>query len=266
MSRPTSPLRLLFATFLLLVFTPGASVAQNALAFDGADDYVAVGDPLNPTTALTIEAWIKVIDATSAGRIVSNRGSAGGYDVDVFDDGSRVDLRLAFDGGQMATADFSAHVGIWTHVAASWGGPGSGRVRLYINGSIEAQNDFAGAPTASVDNLTIGRMSAWFYFHGSIDEVRIWDAELAPATIQARMNWPVSNTHPNWGSLMAAWSFDEGAGQTAASAVASPAMDGALGSTAGADTGDPTWTADAAPLPVPPNTFARMKAAYRDGR
>jgi len=109
---------------VLLSLIPATALAQTnmALDFDGVDDYVEVGDPVNLTGPLTLEAWVFARSATNSRRILSNRFGAG-YEMDVDDSGPTIQLRLSFDGISRGSADFEPFMNTWTHVAATWGGP-----------------------------------------------------------------------------------------------------------------------------------------------
>ncbi len=264
-SRSYAQALIILSALASLVTGPGSVTAQtnHCLAFDGVDDVVVVPDPVNAASALTIEAWVKVANATDHGRIVANRSGSTGYDLDVSDSGSGANLRLALNGGISLSIPFDAYMGTWTHVAATWGGPGSQRTRVYVNGAMITQNSAAGDLVASAGLLRIGRMVV-NHFDGSIDEVRIWNAELDEATLSSWMHRGLQDTHPQWGSLLGAWSFDEGAGQVAASLVNSPALDGTLGLSTGVESRDPSWDTGAAPLPVERKSFGAIKGTYRD--
>lgn len=66
----------------------GLPAGNNALDFDGVNDYVEVADPVDVIGPLTIEAWILVRDATTGGRIVTNTWNNTGYDLNIYDGGS----------------------------------------------------------------------------------------------------------------------------------------------------------------------------------
>ena len=252
---------------LLLLATAGPALSaggDHSLSFDGTDDVVWVPDPVNPTAGLTIEAWVHLDGTDLNGRIATNRVASLGYDLSIYDPGGGVELRYGHNGGLVLNVPMGDPVGEWVHVASTWGGPGTGRARLYIDGVQVAEMDWADDLLDSTDNLRIGVLfSQSTYFKGLIDEVRIWDAELDGTTIATWKNWTLSSDHPNWSDLMGYWRFEEGAGQTVASEVNSPAYDGELGSGSGTDSQDPAWEANGAPLPVEKTSFGRIKNAYR---
>ncbi len=94
-------------------------------------------------------------------------------------------------------------LGRWQHIAASWG---AGGLRLYINGKLSGGDPYNGpAPWYSVTNL-LG-CSSWpgSFFHGQIDEVRLWSIARDEAEIQGDMHQPVETPQPH---LQGYWRFD----------------------------------------------------------
>jgi len=255
----------LMAIGVLAVMVTSIASAQtnHALDFDGTNDYVEVPDPVNLDGVFTLEAWVLVRTATMGGRIISNRAGADGYTLDVFDDDVDIELRLALNGGNAVTADFASHMNQWTHVAVTWAGTTDITARAFINGQLAGENGFGGTINPSPGNLMIGTMQGAFLFDGLIDEVRIWSTEIEEGTIEAWMDRAVTDDHPARDALEGYWRFDEGSGQVASSEVNSPALDGELGSTPGADDNDPTWAASGA-TPVREISVGRLKERYRN--
>ena len=65
-------------------------------------------------------------------------------------------------------------------------------LRLYVNGTQVATQDAVRHVIASTGALRIGGNSIWGeYFHGSIDEVRVYSRALSAAEIQADMSTPI---------------------------------------------------------------------------
>ncbi len=94
--------------FVLLMLPSLASAAPvrntfSALHFDGIDDFVKVDDPIQCTTGpLTLEAWVYMDSLNSGGRIVGNRYSGDGYEMDIHPaDGGGFEVRLSFNASVM---------------------------------------------------------------------------------------------------------------------------------------------------------------------
>jgi hypothetical protein len=81
---------------------------------------------------------------------------------------------------QWAKSGWVPQLGVWTHVAGSWGNPGSYAIRIYVNGVSRGNNSYSGpAPTVITHNV-IGRSS---YVNTGvpvvIDELSVYNRALA---------------------------------------------------------------------------------------
>lgn len=252
---------LISITVCLLVWV--APAWGGSLRFDGTDDSITISDSI-PSGAFSVEVWVNVTTATGNGQIISNRNQ-GGFGLDIADQVIfPPTIRLLFNGYTVISVDFDrALLGTWMHVAATWDGETTGMLYLYINGMLVQTKVNDGGPinptTAPLRIGAAGYDPDAENFHGSIDEVRLWNVALDPTTIAAWFGIPLTSSHPNYASLEGAWDFEEGSGQTAATAVNSPARDAQLGTTPGEDVNDPTWQTDS-PLPVQRSTFGGIKA------
>ncbi len=119
-------------------------------------------------------------------------------------------------------------------------------MRLFVDGLLVDEVLTAGAPIRDSGNreLFIGTfrtespLTAW---HGTIDEVRIWDVARSQGEIRRDARRALSGLEEG---LVAYYHFDEGAGRSAFDH--SPKLnDGLLGG--GDPTGSPTWTAESEP-------------------
>lgn len=244
-----------------MVSTPSFA---GGLEFDGVDDFVQIGDPISLTEALTVEAWVLVESITNAPRIVSNRGSNSGFDIDISGLKDPV-MRLAFNGNFVGQVAFADHLNSWTHVAVVWEGTGTNNVIFFING-VESGRTLSGtAPNPTAQNMTIGSMSSSFFFDGKIDDVRVWSVPVGSTEIAGWMNREVDSSHPNYEGLEGAWNFEEGTGQTAASDVGDPSRNGTLGLTTDVFTDDPTWV-DGSPTSVEQLSIGNIKTRFWEPR
>jgi hypothetical protein len=173
-------------------FTNG--MVGQAFNFDGASQYLDVPNnaSLNPTAAITVEAWIYpqlLLDPTAA-PVIKKAGEEWGQD-----DGYSLELsgpdRIMFwvylDSGQGWTPTDSAPLrpNRWSHVAGVYDGAS---VSFYLNGVL------VGTPTAapghivpSGNSLQVGHDPSCpeRYFNGLIDEPSIYNTALSAAQIQA---------------------------------------------------------------------------------
>lgn len=253
-----SMLGALVALTLLTVGVAATAQPGNALDFQGAQ-YVEVPDPIDLSGPITLEAWIKA-DAFDGGRIISNRDSGNGYEMDVIPSGF---LRFTLNGTARGMCDISGHLGIWTHVAVTWAGPVDGAIVIYVDGEVAANDYWAGADETATGFFYIGQ-AAWgaYPFNGAIDEVRVFSTVVSPETIKVWSTRHIDAGHPDYASLEGAWNFEEGSGQVAANVTGDTSRDGQLGSTSGPDAEDPVWIVSGV-VAVEPMTFGEVKALYR---
>ncbi|MBI3467512.1 MAG: tandem-95 repeat protein [Planctomycetes bacterium] len=168
-----------------------------ALSFDGVDDWVTVNDAnsLDPTTGMTLEAWINPTSINGWETVVLKERPGG--------------LAYALYGGSLegVPAGYLTRTGTtvnvggegnaalpldtWTHIATTYDGT---TIYLYINGELVSSRTAAGSIVASSDPLRIGGNAIWDeeFFSGLIDEIRIYNRPLTESEIQADMNLPVN--------------------------------------------------------------------------
>jgi hypothetical protein len=108
-------------------------------------------------------------------------------------------------------------VGRWTHLAVTYDGA---TYRLYVNGRQASSRSASGAILSTTDPLWIGGNRPYGeYFHGVIDEVRLYGRALGPSEVRAAMATPIaSRGGRNSAGLVAAYPFDAGGGRTAVDA------------------------------------------------
>ncbi|MDI6766340.1 MAG: T9SS type A sorting domain-containing protein [Bacteroidota bacterium] len=93
-------------------------------------------------------------------------------------------------------------VGAWTHVAGTYDGS---YVRLYINGGLVAETPYSANIGSGNTGLYIGGLG-WQYYHGLIDEVRLWNITRSQAEIQSYKD---STLMGNEIGLIGYWPLDE---------------------------------------------------------
>ncbi|MCK6600909.1 MAG: T9SS type A sorting domain-containing protein [Bacteroidetes bacterium] len=193
-------------------FSVVAQNASRAVFFDGADDYINLGNgaELNITGDLTLEAWIFSTDFNQMGRIISKWGSFSGYELDVVSG----TLRFAINQTVAAQTSILGYNGTWVHVAGVKSGT---TASLYINGVLAATGSCSSSISNSSNDLLIGRIAnmASVVFSGSIDEVRIWNTARSESEIFDSYYQPVRGDEPGLAGL---WHLDEGSGTVTADA------------------------------------------------
>jgi len=246
-------IRNLFTLYLLILFSTVAEAqrpgAYTGLDLDGTNDYVLLTDisALNPTSAITVEAWIK---ADSYGpnswsnSILCKHGWASGnagYVLRCGDNG-KLSFNISNSSGTWLEAISGSvmKTGNWYHVAGTFNGDS---ICVYVNGNLEGVYSYSGSMTASTGlNPRIGDLAynGGRLFDGQIDEVRIWRSALSKETIRNWMCRKVSKNHPNYSNLGGYWKLDEATG--------SSANDNSGNSSTGTLYNNPTWVISGAAI------------------
>ena len=207
---------------ILAVFLMAGSVsAQNySLLMDGLNNKVGILDSpeLNPTEALTVEAWINANDWQSsiwAGVIIGKQGTNPdkGYCLSGGENG-RVEFTLSVDEGwKSVSTPQLLGTNAWYHIAGVYNGS---QLMIYINGVLQNTEDAIGNPTPSTGVvMNLGENPTWpgRFWNGKIDEVRIWNTARTQAEIQAHMSTELIGTETG---LVSYYPMNEGAGMTTA--------------------------------------------------
>ena len=164
-----------------------SDIGGTALQFDGVDDYVNVSNSasLNPTTAITIETWLKLAsDSLSGQSIVNKWATTMSYQFRVYPANS---LDAAINNGTISsTIKVSTPMigGIWYYVVYTFSFDAE---KIYKDGILLKEE----TPTVLNINVTtntvrIGhdRWGTEKYFDGLIDNVRIYSEALPSTEIQ----------------------------------------------------------------------------------
>ncbi|MFH1228576.1 MAG: LamG-like jellyroll fold domain-containing protein [Planctomycetota bacterium] len=177
----------------------GPTWSGGALSFDGADDYVNMGNApsLSPGSGdYTVGAWFKT-NATTAPMTIFNHGTF--YDQQFIDIGSAATLTPGVIRAAMTDADNDAveiitspanefNNNTWHHVVMAYK-YSTHTLELFVDGVFRGTNtnNLVGAmnPTVSAE---IGRMNGARYFSGFIDDVKIYNYARTAEQILAEYN------------------------------------------------------------------------------
>jgi len=184
--------------FLLLGLLSAIQAQNNALNFDGVDDFVNCGNPTAfQSNKITMEAWIKAKPASGYRGIVTKQGAYSLYL------SNNILISHLYNVTDLSTG-INVADDTWHHVALTLSG---GMVTVYLDGVARA--NYSGyIVNDQTKNLLIGEGAPDYgqAFNGSIDGVRIWNVARTQAQIQSTMN---SNT-PSGTGLLAAYYFNQG--------------------------------------------------------
>lgn len=155
---------------------------------------------LNPTGAITIEAWLYLRSYGCSGIVGKDYFEA--YWLGEGCDGGK--LRFYPQGGVSEDGTGDIPLNQWVHVAVTYD---STTLNFYINGELDrTTTDISGPLTSSTDPVRIGNDVSWDYSpDGYIDEVRIWNRALTQGEIQATMDTAITSAQPG---LVAVWHLD----------------------------------------------------------
>jgi len=159
----------------------------NGRSFNGTSDYLVIphADPLSPTSAITVEAWVYLDTTNTAMKILQKRGvfsdTSGGYMLGAWFGNPRGYAFEVYDSNQhivYPSPENSPPTQIWTHVAATFDGSA---IKLYKDGAIQNTVAWSGALTRSTKDLWIGMQpdNSLMPFKGKMDEIRIYNRALS---------------------------------------------------------------------------------------
>ncbi len=164
-------------------------VIGNCLMFDGKTNYVNVTDSSSLTTnynTFTVEAWVKLNQIKNYEGIATKTGPGevnNGWQLTTHTSKFRF---VNWGNVNSLLSSTAPSTGVWYHVAGVQEGTGTGQLKLYVNGVLEAVGN--GSAYTTTANIIIGREYATFddyYFNGTIDEVKIVNRSLTADEIRA---------------------------------------------------------------------------------
>ncbi len=192
----------------------------NSLDFNGTDQHVIVtaSSVLNPSTALTVSAWIKphAVDA-EWGPVVESGGNLNngtGYYFGYYPGGTTFVFYVgdgAYDGVTTALP-----AGQWYYVVGTYSSSGS--LYLYVNGVQVSTNSHTVA-TISYDSnpFTIAKLdyccATGHHFDGQIDDVRVYNRALSATEVTALYeSGQVTRKSVSNQGLVGYWAMNDGTG------------------------------------------------------
>lgn len=174
-----------------------------ALQLIGTTEYISLPSSSSLTSfgnQITVEAWIK-LNSFSIGQHIISSGNENEYAFAVSQTG-KLAVTMAIPNPQVNHEFFSKSallLDVWYHVAFSYNGVTES---ILINGVVDTSFTTSGNVSTSQyqENITIGAYT-WNnytnhsgFFHGMIDEVRIWNTSRTQAQIKAAMNSELSGS------------------------------------------------------------------------
>ena len=184
---------------------------SKARSFNGSNDYINVNysSSLNPTSAITLAAWVKTTQ-TTRGDIVA-RFSANpfpGYAMNVGQASPGVLGCWVGDNVGSYVFGGSANDGSWHHVACTYDGT---TVTPYVDGNPGTPAARTNGLNNTTTDLNIGRFNSGAatggYFNGQIDDVRIYNYSRSSDQITEDKDYA---PNPTGNGPVAWWRFEDG--------------------------------------------------------
>ncbi len=231
------------------------TVAGQALSFDGNGNFAQFSTYNNETEEyydfadpMTLEMWVKPSSLPGTGEfdlVMSSRSRTlyiGINEDHKFFTSIRPNPSDYFEAIGTTTVETNK----WYHVSVSV--EGNGELRLYVNAELEASTPVTTTFVMSTDWINLGggyvypSINYGHFFHGQMDEFRIWNSERSASQIRSEMfTAPISATMLN---AALAWQMNEGTGTSVVDLINGFNLD--LTSN-GAST-SPTWVTSTIPF------------------
>jgi len=150
-----------------------AGANSGAFDFDGSNDQIDCGSPLDSTTAFTVTVWTKQ-DTRGIQNLVNTNNTANGFTIQ--DEPPNILMRTENGGNRQDLKVTSPGTGVFFHAAAVFTGSQN---KFYIDGVEEGSRSSNGSGS-DPNNFTIGGPSKW---DGVIEDVRIYNTDLSGSQI-----------------------------------------------------------------------------------
>ena len=172
---------------------------SNALHFDGVDDNVSLPMEYYKHGVFTIEMWIKpdVIPATGFAALLNTdswNSDANGNSVHFQISDSKLSLAINGITDGYPTSNYTLVPNVWQHIAVTY--ERGVAVKFYVNGNlVSTVTKSYIMPMVKFDAASLGSWAGTSrFFHGAIDEVRVWSSVRTEQEIKDNMNVSFENT------------------------------------------------------------------------
>jgi|GEM_PF-5343184 len=202
--------KLVLSLCLLISAASSLAQTQNALHFDGVNDYVNLPTTiqLNISTQATFEAWIKTDNAGSGYRGIIVRE----YYYGLFLDNNQL---MTYNWTGAGTTGPTTYTGAtlndnkWHHVAVVMKIGVANGTQLYLDGQAVGPAITLAVNSSVVNNMRIGVNGSAQYFKGNIDNVKIYSRALLASEILDSYSNCTNSTVSN-SLLHASYNFNQG--------------------------------------------------------
>lgn len=203
--------KILLTTLLILTAQLSIAQTQNALNFDGVNDFVQTTLPsITGTADRTFEAVI-FVSATAPNNNLCildyGSGATGSRNTFMVNTSDGLSFFSGGTNGNLSSTTSAVPTAQWVHVAFVLN---NGIGFLYVDGVQVGTGNLSGVNTpAAVNSVRIGRRvpGGNLYFAGAIDEIRIWNRALSATELSANVS---SEICPDASGLVAYYQFNQG--------------------------------------------------------
>jgi hypothetical protein len=161
---------------------------ESAYSFDGIDDYIASNSDISLDTTYSVALWFNYTESTESATLF-HRGYQGWcwYEPKIhIDEASTLKVNVSGCSGEETVGTLEIAPGEWYHVAIV---ARNGSQEFYVNGEKIASTGhtlrYTFAYKAFIGVSANQNTPVLNYFHGSIDDVRIYNRALSEAEVQA---------------------------------------------------------------------------------
>ncbi|SNR72579.1 LamG-like jellyroll fold domain-containing protein, partial [Lutibacter flavus] len=181
----------------------------NSLDFDGVNDFVTFKNNYNLNSAFSIETWIKPNSVTGTKTIFSRKDiddNSSGYQLSIVNGQVRFNWYYSAGSGSLTSASNLITVNRWYHVAVTFDGS---TYKLYVDGIELGLVNNNNPPSLTSNNIEaiLGAMDQGSsgnpvnYYHGWVDELKIWNKALSVEHIRQMMNQEIDELGADVGGV-----------------------------------------------------------------
>lgn len=193
---------------LITVCLTSVNAQENALNFDGDNDYVELGTNslFDITSTISLEAWVFPTQYANENNVITKFGDVPFQDSYILRlANGQAQFHLRINSNWFIVAATSAlNLNTWTHVAGVYDGAS---MKIFINGVLNNSISQTGNIEVSPSTLKIGKWASVDSFHGNIDEVRIWNIARSNSEISSNYNLALTG---NESGLVIYYRFNQG--------------------------------------------------------
>ena len=197
-------------------------VSTKSVDLDGSEEYLEVQDNelLRGLSNLTISTWVKLSSKGAFDKIIDYSGAEGNvnrkYRLMLNTSANKFQFQIgdADDTVYSVSSTTDPDLNRWYNVICTFQGSGSNRLKIYVNGVLEASGSAADS-VAEISNTADGNLrfgsnsySVANLFHGKLDELAIFNAALDSSQVSAVYNQGVPARLEN--NVIGYWKMGDG--------------------------------------------------------